>query len=193
MKNLTITLEGRAPLLIHNERLAVSTDEYARPLKAITSKSKKSDDDYAEMARLEYLGGLYLTSGGRSGLPAWNVFRSIQDGARLNRLGKQVERGLFAAKGDEIVEIKHSGPSDIENHYRSGGIDTRTVRVGQQRVVRTRPRYIDWSVAVDFIVDTEVLRLDDLALAVDNAGRMIGIGDYRPRFGRYEATIVEVN
>ena len=190
MKYLTITLTGAegSALLTHNERLANAQDEIARGMKSITSKRTKTDDDHAELARMEFLGGVYLTDEGKVGLPTWNVFRSLQDGAKLNRLGKSVERGLFVA-GPDVIPIKHAGPDTPEAMFAAGCVDQRSVKVGQQKVTRTRPVFRNWSVAAEFVIDTEVLRLDELEMIADNAGRMVGIGDYRPRFGRFTAKV----
>lgn len=190
MKQLTLTLSGvpGSALLTHNERTANVGDEVARAMKAITSKRTKTDDDHAELARLEFCGGVYVTAEGTVGLPTWNIFRSIQDGAKLNRLGKQVERGLFVA-GADIVPITHDGPTTPDAMFAAGCVDQRSVKVGQQKVTRTRPVFRNWSVSADFVLDTETLRLDELTMIVENAGRMVGIGDYRPRFGRYTCEI----
>lgn len=186
--NIHITGVPGSALLTHNEQLANSRNEIARAMKAITSKRTKTDDDHAELARLEFIGGLYTTDDGRAGLPTWNVFRSIQDGAKLNKLGKSVERGLIVA-GADILPIHHAGPSGAQAMWDAGCFDQRSVKVGQQKVTRTRPSFRDWSITASFVVDTEILRMDELEMIVDNAGRMVGIGDYRPRFGRFTATI----
>ena len=186
--NIHITGAPGSALLTHNEQLANSRNETARAMKAITSKRTKTDDDHAELARLEFIGGLYLTDDGHAGLPTWNIFRSIQDGAKLNKLGKSVERGLIVA-GADILPIEHSGPTTTQGMWEAGCFDQRSVKVGQQKVTRTRPSFRDWSLTAAFIVDTEILRMDELEMVLDNAGRMVGIGDYRPRFGRFTATI----
>lgn len=192
MKLITLTLEGvvGCDLLTHNEQLANSANEIARAMKAITSKRTKTDDDHAELARLEFLGGLYLTDDNRVGFPTWNVFRSIQDGAKLNRLGKAVERGLIV-QGADVVPVLHDGPTSADAMWNQRCIDQRSVKVGQQKITRTRPRFKNWTITTSFGIDTEVLRMDELVMAAENAGRMVGLGDYRPRFGRYNATIAE--
>jgi hypothetical protein len=190
MKALTIELNGIGGLLTHNERLASKFDPIAREMSAITGKRKKSDDDLAEMARLEFIGGLYETVDKRVGFPAWNVFRSIQEGAKLNKLGRHVERALTPTSVD-IVPITHSGPSTAEAMWKAGCIDQRSVKVGTSKVTRTRPLFVNWSLSVDFVLDTEILNLDDLVMCADNAGRLVGVGDYRPRFGRFDAIVKE--
>jgi hypothetical protein len=40
-------------------------------------------------------------------------------------------------------------------------------------------------------VDTRVIDIDDVQTAVENAGRLKGLGDYRPRYGRFEVAKFE--
>jgi hypothetical protein len=193
MKHLQVRLTGLpgSALLTHNERLASRMDPIAREMSAIASKRKKTDDDLNEMARLELLGGCYITDDGLVGIPAWNVFRSIQDGARLNKLGRHVERGVVPASVD-IVPIKHAGPATPAGMWDAACFDQRSVKVGQSKVTRTRPRFTDWVVDVEFYLDTEILQLNDFQMVTENAGRLVGLGDYRPRFGRFDIDITEV-
>ena len=55
-----LSIEGTAPLLMHNIRLADPLNPIAKAMKAISSKRKKTDDDLAQLARLEFEGGLYV-------------------------------------------------------------------------------------------------------------------------------------
>jgi hypothetical protein len=189
MKTVNVRLEG-LQLLTHNERLASKLDPVAREMSSIASKRKKTDDDLAELARLEFIGGVYETDDGQVGIPAWNVFKSLQEGARLNKLGRHVERGVLPI-GADILPIKHDGPNTVRAMWDAGCYDQRSVKVGTSKVTRTRPLFRNWTVDVTFAVDTEVIRMDELVMVAENAGRLVGIGDYRPRFGRYDVTITE--
>lgn len=194
MEHYQVTLAGvpGSALLTHNERLADPGDAIAKQMKVISSKRVKSEDDHAELARLEYLGGLYLTDDGKPGIPAWNVFRSFQEGAKLNKLGRQVERSIVMT-GADIVPIQCPGIGTPEKMYKAGHYDRRSVKVGTSKVMRTRPRFTDWTVTVELFLDTELLDYETFAMVAQNAGQMVGIGDYRPRFGRYEiAEVVEL-
>lgn len=190
MKQIEVTLTGieGGGLLTHNERLANKEDPLARELAALTKIRAKTDEILQQISRIELLGSLYETDDGLVGLPTWNVFRSIQDGARLFKLGKQVERGLFVA-GADVVPIRHDGPIKPSDMYDAGCFDSRSVKVGQQKVTRTRPMFRNWTVTTSFILDGEALRADELDMVIEAAGRSIGVGDYRPRFGRYTATV----
>lgn len=193
METVNIRLSGveGSMLLTHNERLASKLDPIARQMTDISSKRKKTDDDYDELAHLEMLGGVYETDDGQVGIPVWNVFRSLQDGAKLNKLGRSVERGVVPI-GADITAIKHDGPPTAEAMWRAGCFDQRSVKVGMSKVTRTRPAFRNWVVEVSFALDTEILNLGDFRMVAENAGRLAGLGDYRPRFGRYDVEVTVV-
>lgn len=177
-------------MLTHNERLANPLDPIARQMKEISSKRTKTPDDLAAMARLEFVGGLYLTDDGKVGIPAWNVFRCIQEGGKLNRLGKSIERAVQMI-GSDILPVEHDGPSSPDAMWDAGCYDSRSVKIGTSKVTRCRPRFTNWRIETDIILVTEVLSEADLRMAMDNAGLMCGLGDYRPRFGRFDVAAMD--
>jgi len=48
---------------MHNGQLADPSNWYSRAIKAISGKRGKTEADYQEMARLEWMGSLYLAQG----------------------------------------------------------------------------------------------------------------------------------
>src|SRR3954467_2600395 len=88
------TASGGSPLVCHNERLADPLDDIVRTISTFTAKRKKTEADHMEIARLEFLGGLY-TNGNGPCLPAWNILRCLQDGARRHKRGLDVPRGIY--------------------------------------------------------------------------------------------------
>lgn len=193
MQKIRIEIAGvpGVPLLTHNERLANPSDPITRRMKEITSKRSKTDDDHLDLARLEFEGGLYVTSDGTVGLPTWNVFRCIQEGGKLNRLGKNIERSVQML-GEDVVPIVHDGPSAVQALWDSGCYDQRSVKVGTSKVTRTRPAFRNWRITVELMLITDVLGKEDFAMATENAGMMCGLGDYRPRFGRFDVVQLEL-
>lgn len=183
-----ITLIGTAPLLVHNIRLANPLDPIAKAMKAVSSKRVKTEDDHAELARLEFLGGLYIDDQVGPYLPGQNIERSLTDGARITKAGKKVERGLFVT--DDVVPLLYNGPRSgsalwEDENFRS----VLAVKVGTSRVMRTRPMFRDWSLEADGELDPSVLAIDELASIAETSGAMTGLGDYRPRYGRFTARV----
>lgn len=186
-----LTIMGNKPLLMHNSRLANPMDPIARALKVVSSKRKKTDDDHAEMSRLEFLGSLYMDTDAGPYIPAVNIQRCLTEAARLNTLGKKVERGLFIESG--INPIAYTGPRDEQGlwdneNFRHFAI----VRVGTARVARTRVQFLKWAVEAMGRLDESQLSWDQLQEICSNAGQYIGLGDWRPYFGLFDVELSKV-
>jgi hypothetical protein len=63
------------------------------------------------------------------------------------------------------------------------------VGVQRSRTIRTRPIFTEWDLALDVEVDPVVFDLDTLAKFWADAGRYCGLGEMRPVYGRFRATI----
>jgi hypothetical protein len=68
-------------------------------------------------------------------------------------------------------------------------VDTRSVRVTTNRVDRTRPYFSTWGFEADVVIEPSILEAEDLSTIVDQAGRLVGLGDYRQAYGRFEAAV----
>lgn len=191
---IRITLKGTSPLLMHNQRLSDPLDSYARQLRAISGKKKKTDEDYEEMARIEFEGGLYIAPEIGPYVPGVNVHRSLVEGARITKRGKDIERGLVVH--DDICPLAYKGPRDVAGLCADKEHMSRlSVRVGTSRVMRTRPMFREWALECEAVIDPGVLNFEDVCVIAETAGSMAGLGDYRPSsphggpHGRYEAVV----
>lgn len=187
MIDFTITLTGTAPLLMHNSRLSNPLDPATKALKKVTGKRNKTDDDHEQIARLEFAGGLYLDPDVGPYIPGENIARALVDGAKLTKMGVKVTRGVFIST--DVNPLAYDGPRDEQKLWDAGWRHMASVKVGTNRTMRCRPWFPKWKVQADGVLDPSVLELDDLAAIADNAGSLIGLGDWRPRFGRFTATV----
>lgn len=187
MIDFTITLTGTAPLLMHNSRLSNPLDTATKALKKYTGKRNKTDDDHEQIARLEFAGGLYMDPDVGPYIPGENIARCLVDGAKLTKQGVKVTRGVFIST--DVNPLSYSGPRDESGLWDSGWRHMASVKVGTARTMRCRPWFPEWRVQAEGVLDPSVLELDDLATIADNAGSLIGLGDWRPRFGRFTAKV----
>ena len=184
-----VSCVGTSPLITHNGRLIDPLDPISKLIKEVSAKRTKTDADHEEMARLEFLGSLYHQPEVGPFIPAVNLHKSIVEGARLSRGGKSIERGVFF--DDVLLPLVYEGPRDAEQLFAEKRFVSRMpVKVGAAKVMRTRPVFTRWRLEGAGQFDDAVLNLTDLRQAVQKAGLMIGLGDYRPSFGRYTATLV---
>ena len=67
-------------------------------------------------------------------------------------------------------------------------IDARNAVVKRQRIIRWRPRFEEWELEFDIVIlDDQNISVSTLKEILETAGQW-GIGDYRPRFGRFQVT-----
>lgn len=191
MHRFRVSISGTTPLLMHSSRLADPLDPVTKALKRVSGKRIKTDEDHAEMARIEHAGSLYLDADLGPYVPGENIARCLVEAARITKSGKKIEQGVVI--DTDTNALVYRGPRDADGLWADENYRHRaSVKVGQVRVMRTRPQFRDWSVYADGIYDPAVINLADLSEIADTAGARIGLGDWRPRFGRFTATIEKV-
>lgn len=189
MQRIQMRWTGVRPLITHNGELANPRNPIVREIKKLTSKGrKKTDDDLDALRRLEWRGGLYLDERKHPCIPGDNIHACLVEGARKNKLGKDLDAAVLVAEGD--FPLLYDGPKDIDKLYADDRyIDCRGVDVQGKRVQRTRPIFRKW--ALEIVVDFDPTIIDR-ARVIDAArvsGHRIGLGEYKPRYGRF---LVEV-
>lgn len=190
MSTVRVTLTGSQPLLLHNGRLANPLDPSTRELKKLTSKTKKTDDDLGMMIAVEARGAAYETPDGMIGLPDANAWRAIEEAAKAYKRGRDVARAVIYDP-QRIAPILIDGEAVAVEEYlqREGAIDYRPVGVNGRTVMRSRPIIQHWSSSHDFEVYEDIVMVEDLAQFVERAGRLHGVGDHRPQYGRFTASV----
>lgn len=196
------TAAGGTPLIMHNERLADPLDPITQALAEVTGKRKKTLEDHAEIARREFFGGLYMnppvewpvngnSAGSVVAIPAWNVLRCLQDGAKRNKRGPDVLRGCSPI--GEYATFIYDGPTSAVELWQDGGFSLRkSVGVQRSRTMRTRPIFTDWQVELDIELDLVVADVHTLRVWWKDAGLYSGLGDMRPVYGKFIGTLEEV-
>lgn len=184
-----ITIVGTTPLLMHSTRLADPLDPIVKEIKRYTSKRvNKTDEDQEKIAQLEFTGSLYLDAEIGPYIPGDNIQRCLTDAARMNKLGVKVTRGLFVSTN--VNPLAYDGPRTAEALWANPVFRHRaSVKVTTSRTMRTRPIFHKWSTEALATVDTGQLSLEDIKQIAENAGSFIGLCDWRPRFGRFTATV----
>lgn len=193
-KTLRFKITGTAPLLMHNGDLADYRNKWAKAIKKISGKRKKTEEDHEEMARLEWCGGLYLRSGAPC-IPGFVLESAIVGPggpARKVRRGKQAAAGIMVT-GD--FPLEYDGPKTIEEMWESGEYEFRwRVRIKGSRIIRTRPMFRDWAATVEVMVNPKLVDPEDIVAWMNTLGEEVGIMDWRPKFGRFQVeSFEEVN
>ena len=187
--NLTFRITGTAPLLMQAETLANPLHELTKAHKAVSGKRKKSEDDYLLLLESEWRAGMYFDDALGPYIPALNIEGCIAEAGKIHRLGKTIKQAVRVV--DDKHKLEFDGPRKMEKLWQSGKhADVRGVNVGGKKIMRCRPIFLGWSAQFDIEFMEDVIDKSDIVRVVEEAGRRIGIGTYRPRFGRFNAEVV---
>ena len=189
MNVLKLKLVGTRPLLLHSDIGTNALHPLTKAHKELTTKKKKTDEDLENIAKSEWLMALYYSKEFGVYLPGVNVESCIVAGAKLSRLGTTVKRGV------EVVEtycpLEYKGPRDPEGLWKAAFYDARSVKLPSGRVIRYRPMFDTWSLEVQVAFDAEVISESELLKSINDAGSLVGLGDFRPRFGRFTVEVLK--
>lgn len=186
---MKVRIEGIAPLIMHNGLLADPEYHFTKEKKKITAKRKKVEADQEEISRLEFLGSLYTDSTGKIIVPARVLLGAIIKGAKGLKEGPAAKAGVFV---DADVPLIYEGPTDPEELYKDKKFVLRVpVKQGTASVIRVRPIFQKWAVEFDLTIMDDVTNAQTVRQMLDHAGRMNGLGDWRPQYGRFKVTKFE--
>jgi hypothetical protein len=183
MNGFTVKLVGVSPLLHHSSRRFLDPfDPEGKKFKMLSVKKKKSDAELATLSDMEFVLSLYADAEGRPILPAECIEAAIVGGARRSKSGKTALVSVTCSD----ARLEYDGPKTIEGMLADRSCrDLRPVVVQRNRIVRTRPIFRQWSAKVDVTFDEQVVNADVVRDWINLAGMYCGVGDYRPRFGRF--------
>lgn len=183
-KNIEIEIKGVAPIILHNGQTADPLNKFSRAIKEISGKRNKTDADHEKMARLEWEAGLYMDLNGVIVVPSKCIEACLVAASKKNKLGKQFTAGVMCP--DVNYPLIYKGSKDIDKLYADGFYLRELVRIGTSKIVRTRPMFTEWSLKFKIAYLDDVVTKDQVMQAVDAAGQLIGLCDYRPKYGRFE-------
>lgn len=177
IKTFRVGIRGVKPLLMHSTRSMTESPKMPRG-------GHLPPKDEAELAT-------YRNKKGEIVIPGDSLLGAIKAAAtdfKVRGKGKTTFK-KFVDSGLEIDRDAVLTPQEYE-------IDSRPVVVSRSRIIRSRPRFDEWETTFDITVldpdtwldpfDEEYSGGGNLRDIIDAAGRFKGIGDFRPRFGRFE-------
>ena len=202
MREYTITLTGKMPLLMHADNIEWSDTMDKWRADARNKKGSKAGDDRSPAFR--WIGSLYH-DGKNVGIPNDNLMRCFMEGGAMvpvpgGKGGKtfksQTQSGMLVngthwtllVDGKPVpvgpVLALQSEP-DFSEHQklaRAMGFDLflKRAKIGQSKHVRVRPIFETWSAQGVVHVWDEQITKDVLTDIVTQAGVYKGLGDWRP-------------
>ena len=188
LPTVEVILTGTRPLLIHRGGLANPLDPHSQSIREISKKRTKTEADYAELARREWRGSLYYDPELGPVIPAEMLEACLVAGGKKHKLGTTLRAG--AQVEESVLPIEYDGPRDLDTleadeRYRLDSV----VKVGQAKTTRRRPRFPEWQIRATIVLDPTTVDVSSIELALATAGRLVGLGDWRPRFGRFDSKV----
>lgn len=181
---ISVTIQGTSPLLMNRfteeAELSVSSTT-----KKATKASKGTPREQAEKKA-------YVDEKGVLFLPGMNIYACIIQGGQFIKIGKakatNSKSSLIPAAMILEEERCTLGTKKFE-------VDSRSVVIPATggRIMAHRPRLDEWecSFTID-LFDPDILAPSDVRQIIDDAGKKIGLGDFRPSrkgpFGRFVVT-----
>jgi len=189
MKQYAVTIQGTTVLLQHRFGPQAQT-ELADQVKRVAGQR-----DFTG----EWIDSAYLLDG-KVVHPAEHIYQAMIRAAsnfRIKGRGKKTYEDLVSSA--VIIEpdlipfegpIELPSPEEIPIGAPKEGcpvfVDIRPVRIQKSRVLRERLGIAPgWRLSFNLTVTEEDFPPEAIKAILDYAGQFIGIGDYRPRFGRF--------
>jgi hypothetical protein len=183
-QTITYRLTSDCPMLMHNGQTADPLNHWSKQMKAISGKRKKTDADYEELAKIEFMAALYIDKTGPI-IPAANIDSMLVNAAEKLREGPLVKSGVFCLKS---ASLEYDGPRDPEGLWTAETFrHVAIVRVQMARVARTRPVFNEWAADVSLNIEDSLVNVSQVDTWMNVAGSQIGLGDWRPQHGRFTA------
>lgn len=169
---VSVTIEGLAAILFHKWDC---DDVEAKSKAAKGSAGKKIDNPENYIYRLP---------SGRLALPGEYLRQSIIHAAKFKqdpRSPRKSAMDLYKACVQVLTELADLGVKDWDY------LDRRRVVIQRNAITRIRPAlHPGWKATVVFLVTMpHYISVHDLIETLNMAGQLIGLGDFRPTYGRF--------
>lgn len=181
---ISIQIEGVTPILINR-----FTDEAA--LKATDGTTGTTVGDAGTPQEIA-AAALYVDDDGKPIMPQPNILSCLTAAGKFHKVGRvkvTTQRSSLVPAAVEIREMYFP----LE-HEETWSVDTRPVRIPATggRILRHRPCFHDWKLSFVVHLNTTIFSAKLFRAIVDDAGKKIGLGDFRPDckgpFGRFVVT-----
>lgn len=173
-KMIHARITGRPPgILMHRMNLDLLSRE---------KKARRVSQNPTEKAEAE--ASAYRMESGELYIPSDAIYGSIVGAGKAMRFGKMAASQLLATIRVFPQQIP-LGTTEYE-------IDTRSCVIMGSRILRSRPLLRKWSVDFFIVFDSNLIDRGNLEIALRDAGRRVGVLDFRPQHrGQFGTFIIE--
>ena len=206
LKIIEVQIQGTTDLLLHSSAGMNPKNQVNKTIEPIKNRKGKAKTEYvlASMEKADWLNsGVWGTEGrcylqgedfifegySNPAVPTEYLIRSVQEAAKASKMGKQVSQSVTPAD-DELIFLDYEGTKDASEMWEDPYgrfVDCRSVRIGTSKIMRNRVRIPSgYTGAASLLIDTSLIDIDSVKNFIIDAGRRIGIGDFRVKFGKFK-------
>ena len=194
IRSATIAVKGISPLLQSNPQTVDRFNGFAKRMAAINAKkTRRTDEDYLELADLEVESKVYFDADRGIYVPTKWLHEAIACNAfKVAKLSRDTIRGsLFTTEDKAPLSYRHSNKvKTVADIIGNPVFRTKLILPqGQVRVAKTFPIFHDWAFSTTVEFDDKQIDADSLTRIVQHAAKYNGFGDFRPTFGRAIAEV----
>ena len=181
MINIKVTINGVTPLICNK-----FTDKAALAATTGVTSNNAGEPLTPQEAAEEKL---YMHKK-KACIPQPNLLASIIEGGRFHKIKNRSVTTMQKSMIPSCFDIKGTMlPIKTKDGWE---VDERPVRIPATggRILAYRPKFNDWQLEFDATLDTDIISVNLMREILDDAGKRIGLGDYRPDrkgpFGKYK-------
>jgi hypothetical protein len=187
-------IQGVTQHVQHCGQAANPMNHYAKAMKQITSRKKKTDEDLEELYRLKWMSALYTNKSGRVVIPGRVIEGAYVEAARRTKNGKNAQAGLWSPAQPDDWELGFPGKERSVEEIMADEKHFLMSRVGVngKTIMTARPCFPEWKLSYKIRYYKEVFNFREVYDFTQTLGDLIGLSDDRAiRGGRFE--ILEAN
>ena len=194
MNTIRFRLSGDC-IMLQNIQTANPRNKYAKLLKQLTADKKRKGADVDaildEISDVEVESCLYFNEELGLHIPAANIRAALIDGAKLSKLGRDIDRYCVVGGDAKLV---YPGPQTVQGIVEDP--DCRydaIVKVGMSKVPKSRAIFRNWSADIEILYMADN-KMDARAIkkCMTDAGLFCGIGaSRRIGFGRFDCVEID--
>ncbi len=171
MKTIQVEIKGTSPLLVH--RFGEDAEQ-GKPTRQMQVNHRDPREEATKCAYIAKDGTYYINAFSIPGAMGNAGANHKAKGSRKSL--RFVVPSAVRMTTDGITILNGAGPA------KSFEVDSRpvTIPATKGRIMRHRPRFDQWGLKFDLVVNDDLLSLDMAHQLLQEAGQQIGIGDFRP-------------
>jgi len=192
IQTMEIKITGIGTLLTNNPQTVDRFHPLAKKMAKINAKkTRRTDDDYRELAQIELRAKTYFDDKIGLYVPSkWVIEAMAKQSFVVCKVSKDNLRGAVLATETKIPlqcaqrESVKSIDDIVGNPFFHNKM---AIPQGKNRIVKYWPMFHNWSFETKVEFDDKIIDPDGLIRTIEHAAKYGGFGDFRPTFGRATA------